>query len=127
MKMTAQTLQALLFCHHSSFRGLIKQAILSQWKLDRILDAISCNKAGFPSCALFKSSFQSLYNAMKGGLDANTQQYMSIRPNVKVSFEQTYVICMLLANASNSWRGYQLLQLSDDIEDMSLSQLKHKL
>jgi hypothetical protein len=52
------------------------------------LDAISCNMAGFPSCALFKSSFQSLYNIIKGGLDANTQQYVSIRPNVKVSFEQ---------------------------------------
>jgi hypothetical protein len=53
---------------------------------------MSCNMAGFPSCALFKSSFQSLYNVIKGGLDANTQQCVSIHPNVKVSFDQKYVI-----------------------------------
>jgi hypothetical protein len=37
------------------------------------------------------------------------------------------VIRRLLANISNSWRAYQLLQLSDDIEEISLSQLKHTL
>jgi hypothetical protein len=90
-------------------------------------DAIACLGSGFPPSSLFKSSFQSLYNIIKGGLDANTQQYVSIWPNVKVSFEQKYAIRMILANVSNSWRAYQLLNLSGDLAEMTLSQLKRKL
>jgi hypothetical protein len=51
---------------------------------------------------LFKSSYQSLYNSLKGGLDANTQQYVSIQPNVSVTFEQKYLIRMLLAGITNA-------------------------
>jgi hypothetical protein len=45
----------------------------------------------------FKSSFQILFTAIKSDLDHNTQQYVSIHPSVKVSFEQIYAIRMLLA------------------------------
>jgi len=64
---------------------------------------------------------------IKGGLDANTQQYISIRPNVKVSFEQKYVIRLILAIVSNSWRAFQLLQLDSNIEELQFSQVRKKL
>jgi hypothetical protein len=58
---------------------------------------------------LFKTSYQCLYNNIKGGLDANTQQYVSIQPNVKVSFESKYIIHMVLAAVTNAWRTCQLI------------------
>jgi hypothetical protein len=80
-----------------------QQIIRSRWPFfhQLRLSAIECGNARFPPCSLFKTSFQSLYNVIKGGLDANTQQYISIRPNVKVSFEQKYVIRLILAIVSN--------------------------
>jgi len=62
---------------------------------------------------LFKSSYQSLYNSLKGGLDANTQQYVSIQPNVSVTFEQKYLLRMLLAGITNAWRAFQLMHLAE--------------
>jgi hypothetical protein len=80
--------------------------------------AIDCGNAGFPPCSLFKTSFQSSNNVVKGGLDTNTQQYISIRPNDKVSFEQKNVIRLILAIVSNSWRAFQLLQSDSNIEEL---------
>jgi len=51
-------------------------------------DALGTNNNGFPPSVVFKHAFQSMYNNIKGGLDANTQQYISICPSVKVNFEQ---------------------------------------
>jgi len=67
-----------------------QQIIRSRWPFFHKLrqSAIDCGKIGFPPTSLFKTSFQSLYNVIKGGLDANTQHYISIRPNVKITFEQ---------------------------------------
>jgi hypothetical protein len=110
--------------------NIIKQQIIrSRWPFfhQLRLSAIECGNAGFPPCSLFKTSFQSLYNVIKSGLDANTQQYISIRPNVKVSFEQKYVIRLILAIVSNSWRAFQLLQLDSNIEELQFSQVRKKL
>ncbi len=89
--------------------------------------AIDCGNAGFPPCSLFKTSFQSSNNVVKGGLDTNTQQYISIRPNDKVSFEQKNVIRLILAIVSNSWRAFQLLQSDSNIEELQFSQVRKKL
>jgi hypothetical protein len=113
-------------------KGLPSQQIdiiNSRWPFFHAMrkDAFDCHGCGFPQSSLLKSIFQSLYNVIKGGLDANTQQYVSIRQNVKVSFEQNYVIKMILANVSNSWRAYQLLNMSVDLEEFTLSQMKRKV
>jgi hypothetical protein len=112
--------------------GLSRQQIAiitSRWPFFHAMrrEAVLCNGMGFPPSTLFKSSFQSLYNVIKGGLDANTQQYISIRPNVKVSFEQKYVIRMILANVSNSWRAFQLFSMSGDLENLTYTKLKTKV
>ncbi len=60
---------------------------------------------GFPATSLIKTPFQSLYNAMKGGLDYNTQQYCCINPSIKTKFETKYVLCLILAIVTNSWRA----------------------
>jgi hypothetical protein len=77
---------------------------------------------------LFKSSYQSLYNSLKGGLDANTQQYVSIKPNVSVTFEQKYLIRMLLAGITNAWRAFQLMHLElDENTDWTYSNVRNKV
>ncbi len=82
---------------------------------------------GFPKTELFKTSFQCLYNSLKGGLDANTQQYMSIMPKVNVKFEQKFVIRMILAVVTNSWRAFQLLRCTNSIEEVKLMSFKMKM
>ncbi len=62
-----------------------------------------------------------------GGLDANTQQYMSIMPKVNVKFEQKYVLRMILAVVTNSWRAFQLLRCTNAIERTSLISFKTKM
>jgi hypothetical protein len=69
---------------------------------------------GFPATALFKTPFQALYNAFKGGLDNNTQQYCSIKPMMKTCFETKYVIRLLLSIVTNSWRAKQFLSHGTD-------------
>ncbi len=82
---------------------------------------------GFPKTELFKTSFQCLYNSLKGGLDANTQQYMTIMPKINVKFEQKYVLRMILAVVTNSWRAFQLLRCTNAIEHTSLISFKTKM
>jgi hypothetical protein len=64
---------------------------------------------GFPSTSVIKTAVQTLYNSLKGGLDANTQQYASIVPPIKTGFEQKYIIRLLMAIVTNSWRAQQVL------------------
>jgi hypothetical protein len=90
-------------------------------------DALDFPECGFPPSPLFKSFFLSLYNVIKSSLDANAQQYVSMWPNVTVSFEQKCVIRMVLANVSNAWRAFQLLNMSGDLEEFTLSQVKRKV
>jgi hypothetical protein len=40
--------------------------------------ATSKTSNGFPPTKIFKTSFQTLYNSLKGGLDANLEQVASI-------------------------------------------------
>jgi len=68
-----------------------------------------------------------LYNALKGGLDANTEQYRSIPPNVSVTFEAKYVLRMILVIVTNSWRAYQLLNIKGNIKEMTRFQIKKQL
>jgi hypothetical protein len=64
--------------------------------------AIEETESGFPSCNIFKTSFQVLYNSLKGGLDANTEQVASITPGVKVRFKQKYVLRLITALVTNA-------------------------
>jgi len=75
----------------------------------------------FPSCQLMKSAAQSVYNSLKGGLDANTQQYRAICPKLNTSFECKFIIRMLLAIVTNSWRAMSLLQNGPDILERKLN------
>ena len=91
-------------------------------------EALSCGMTGILPTSLFKTSYQCLYNSIKGGLDANTQQCVSIQPNVKVSFETKYIIRMMLAGVTNAWRAYQLLHTEFSEEhDWSYSAIKKKV
>ncbi len=82
----------------------VPSIFLLQWQ-----DAIEETESGFPSCNIFKASFQVLYNSLKGGLDANTEQVASITPGVKVGFKQKYVLRLISALVTNAWRSLQLL------------------
>jgi hypothetical protein len=64
---------------------------------------------GFPATSLFKTPFQSTYNVLKGGLDSNTQQYCTIKPTMKTKFETKYVVRLILAIVTNSWRAKHFL------------------
>jgi hypothetical protein len=57
-----------------------------------------------------------LYNSLKGGLDANTEQVASITPGVKVGFKQKYVLRFIIALVTNAWRSIQLLNYGIEIE-----------
>jgi hypothetical protein len=89
--------------------------------------ALAIPTLGFPATSLFKTSFQTLYNCLKGGLDANTQQYNSILPKLNVTFEQKYVIRMLLSIVTNSWRAFQLLRSNIAIEQSKFTTFRTKL
>jgi CRISPR/Cas system endoribonuclease Cas6 (RAMP superfamily) len=75
---------------------------------------------------MFKSKFQILYNSLYGGLDANTQQYVSIQPPVKTKFEAKYIIHMI-ATVTNAWRSYQLLSKTIDVDHFTLSMFRKQL
>jgi len=90
-------------------------------------DAIGTDCECYVRMSLFKSVYQSVYDSLKGGLDANTQQYISICPKVSVSFEAKYILWMLLAIVSNAWRAYQLLNMKDNFKDMTRTQIKKHL
>jgi hypothetical protein len=57
-----------------------------------------------------KTAVEALYNNLKGGLDSNSQQFQAILPPIKISFEQIYVILLLISSVINAWRAQQLLQ-----------------
>jgi len=59
-------------------------------------------KSGFPSCNIFKTSFQVLYSSLKGGLDANMEQVALNTPGVKVGFKQKYVLRLITALVTNA-------------------------
>ena len=61
-----------------------------------------------------KTAIQAVYNSLKGGLDANTQQFMSIMPPIKTGFEQKYVIRLLIAVVTNAWRSQQIIRMPID-------------
>ncbi|MFN9979579.1 MAG: hypothetical protein ACK53Y_06690, partial [bacterium] len=52
---------------------------------------------------------------------------ISIRPNVSVTFEAKYVLRMILAIVTNSWRVYQLLNIKGNIKEMTRFQIKKQL
>jgi len=103
--------------------------IASRWPFFKAMrdDILTLDYECYPRLSLFKSIYQSLYNALKGGLDANTEQYISIRPNVSVTFEAKYVLRMILAIVTNSWRAYQLLNIKGNIKEMTRFQIKKQL
>lgn len=57
----------------------------------------------FPATSVFETEVQVLFNPLKGGLDAKSQQFAAICPYFKTKFESKYVKCLLLAVVSNSW------------------------
>jgi len=54
-----------------------------------------------------KTAVEALYNNLKGGLDSNSQQFQAILPPIKISFEQIYVILLLISSVINAWRAQQ--------------------
>jgi hypothetical protein len=64
---------------------------------------------------------------LKGGLDTNTQQYISINPPIKTGFEQKSIIQMLVVNVINAWRAMQLLYPSPEMEEYSWKTYKKLL
>ena len=74
--------------------GETKEIIRTHWPFFHLMRTGIMTKydpqMGFPATALFKTPFQSIYNAFKGGLDNNTQQYCSINPMMKIYFETNY-------------------------------------
>jgi hypothetical protein len=87
------------------------QLICTRWPFFNIAHsyAVPNLQYGFPSCNVIKTAVQALYNSMKGGLDANSQQSLAILPPIKTGFEQKYVIRLIIAIVTNSWRALQLL------------------
>jgi hypothetical protein len=85
------------------------------------------DNVAFPATSVFKTEIQTLYNSLKGGLDASTQQFSSICPQLKVKFEQKYVIRLLLAVLTNAWRTFQLLNHNIDAESFSLHLFRKSL
>ncbi len=61
-----------------------------------------------------------MYNSLKGGLDANMQQFSSICPQLKTKFEQKYITRLLLAVVTNAWRTFHLLNHEVEIDNCSL-------
>jgi hypothetical protein len=85
------------------------------------------SSSGFPPCNIYKTSFQTLYNCLKDGLDANTQQMASITTGCKVGFEQKYVLRLLTAIVTNAWCSFQLLQYDKEIETMTFTKVKEAI
>jgi hypothetical protein len=109
------------------FRQLHCQIVKSQEVDEDRSDHCETFPFGFPPTTMFKSKFQIMYNSLKGGLDANTQQYISIQPPMKTKFEAKYIICMMIVIVTNSWRLYQLLSETVDIDSFTLSMFKKRL
>jgi len=65
-----------------------------------------------------------LYNSLKRGLDANTEQVASITPGVKVGFEQKYVLRLITTLVTNAWMSIQLLNYGIEIEKMAFTKTK---
>ena len=84
--------------------------------------AIEETESGFPSCNIFKASFQVLYSSLKGGLD--TEQVASITPGVKVGFKQKYVLRLITALVMNAWRTIQLPYYGIEIEIITYTKTK---
>jgi hypothetical protein len=74
----------------------------------------------FPATSALKTELQSLYNTLKGGLDANSQQFAAICPYFKTKSVTKYVICLLLAVVSNSWRAFQMVNSTVDVDNFLL-------
>jgi hypothetical protein len=109
------------------FRQLRCQIVKSQEVDEDMSDHSETFPFSFPPTTMFKSKFQIMYNSLKGGLDANTQQYISIQPPVQTKFEAKYIICMMIAIVTNAWRSYQLLSETVDIDTFTLSMFKKRL
>jgi len=80
---------------------------------------------GFPPCNLIKTAVQVLYNSLKGGLDANSQQCQSIMPPIRAGSDQKYVMRSVIAIVTNSWRALQILQQQLD-NGMSFSMSSYR-
>jgi hypothetical protein len=89
--------------------------------------AISRTTAGFPPTNIFKTSFQTLYNSLKGGLDADTEQMVSITTGVKAGFEQKYDLRLITALITYAWHSFQLLQHGREIESMTFAKVKQTI
>jgi hypothetical protein len=74
----------------------------------------------FPATSVFKTEIQTIYNSLKGGLNANMQQFSSICQQLKTKFEQKYIIRLLLAVVTNTWRTFQLLNHKIEEDNFSL-------
>ena len=103
--------------------------VRSRWPLFNCTreTAIAMNYKGFPPTSLYKTTFQMMYNCLKGGLDANSQQCAAIQPKIKVGFGQKYVVRMILAIVTNSWRAYQVLRSTSELEQLSYTAVKLRL
>jgi hypothetical protein len=108
-----------------------KEIIRTRWPFFHTMRQFVLTKynppMGLPATSLVKTPFQSLHNAMKGGLDSNTQQYCSIKPPIKTKFETKYVIRLILAIVTNSWRAKQLLANSTDMEVFGMESYRQML
>jgi hypothetical protein len=62
-----------------------------------------------------------IYNAFKGDLDA--QQDHAICQPIKATFEQKYVVRLLLKIVSNAWRTFQLLGHQDRATEIPILSL----
>jgi hypothetical protein len=90
----------------------VLELIKTRWPIFTAVQkhAINNTDNGFQPTTIFKTSFQTLYNSFKGGLDAKTEQMASISLGIKVGFEQKYVMHLMTALVTNAWRSFQLLQ-----------------
>jgi hypothetical protein len=106
-----------------------KEIIESRWNFfhDTRKHLLSKGNVAFPATSVFKTEIQTMYNSLKGGLDANTQQFSSICPQLKTKFEQKYIVRLLLAVVTNAWRTFQLLNNNVDEYNFSLHQFRKSL
>jgi hypothetical protein len=64
----------------------------------------------------------------KSDLKVIKTRYVSIQPNVSVTFEQKYLLQMLLAGVTNAWRAFQLMHLElDEKTDWTYTNVRNKV
>jgi hypothetical protein len=100
------------------FRQLRCQIVKSQEVNEDMSEHSETFPFGFPPTTMFKSKFQIMYNSLKGGLDANTQQYVSIQHRTSITSHQNSFLDMdamakLSFNKRKSSKHYDKLSFDD--------------